>query len=196
MTTFTDEVRETVSPHKFGGSRMAAACWLISLDGSADEETGDANEWQYHASRIGRRVLYTDSQGFVWVDTYDSELQAVRAFEADDRAYGEVLEAQEAEATAYAEGFRPTIDGIVDCFMPGDAVKVLGYEGIAFRVDGFPEWKGPDYDWTGLVWTHPHRRLVHMVGDDREYDVHIDELTSLDEAEFCSGCGQIGCGWC
>jgi hypothetical protein len=43
-------------------------------------------DWHFHAARIGRRLLYTDSHGFVWVDTYRDELGAARAFEADDRA--------------------------------------------------------------------------------------------------------------
>lgn len=195
MTAFTDEVRQTVSPHKFGGSRIAAACWLVSLDGCADEETGDANEWQYHASRIGRRILYTDSAGFVWVDTYDSELAAVRAFEADDRSYGEYLEAQEAEAALWAEGFREGNAVELTEFVPGSAVRVAGYEGIAFRVDGLPTREGPNSSWTGLVFHHPNRRLVHMIGDDGEYDVHVDELEPLDDDDYCGTCGQIGCGW-
>ena len=33
-----------------------------------------------------------------------------------------------------------------------------------------------------------------MVGDDREFTFDIEELSPLDEEEFCPGCGQIGCG--
>jgi hypothetical protein len=37
-----------------------------------------------------------------------------------------------------------------------------------------------------------------MVGDDRVFAFEVDELTKLDEADFCHQCGQIGCthdGW-
>lgn len=37
---------------------------------------------------------------------------------------------------------------------------------------------------------------VIMVGDDRIHEVDADELTELADDEYCSGCGQIGCGWC
>lgn len=195
MTTFTDEVRETVSPHKFNGDRMAAACWLVSLDGSADEETGDASEWHYYAARIGRRLLYTDSHGFVWVDTYNSELQAVRAFEADDRSYGEYLEAQEAESQAYSDGFRPPDSIVLLDFLPGSAVRVEGMPGVAFRVEGMPTWRGPDYEWSGIEYVNPGRRLVRMVGDDRTFDYETAILTPLADDDFCPSCGQIGCGW-
>src|SRR5262252_6023057 len=106
MTTFSDEVRDLVSPHKFGGSRMAAACYLVSLDGCEDERTGEA-EWSGGSvSRIGRRIMTVDSQGFVYCETLDSEDEARREFQLIDLAYGEDLDAQEAESTAYAEGFR------------------------------------------------------------------------------------------
>lgn len=36
--------------------------------------------------------------------------------------------------------------------------------------------------------------VVTMVGDDREFIAESDDLTPLDEEEFCAGCGQIGCG--
>lgn len=196
MTTFTDEIRETVSPHKFGGSRMAAACWLISLDGCADEETGDANEWLYHAARIGRRILYTDDQGFVWVDTYKSELEAIRAFEADERSYGEALEIAEIEDDMYREGYVQGFTGDPDEFKVGDAVTVAEYPGIAFRVDGFPTRRGPDYEWSGIEYVNPSKRDCHMVGDDRTFTFDVAELTPLSEDEFCAGCGQICCGWC
>lgn len=196
MTTFTDEVRETVSPHKFGGSRIAAACWLLSLDGSEDEHTGDASDWQFYAARFGRRILYTDSQGFVWVDTYPSELQAVRAFEADDRSYSESLEAAEVEDEMFREGYVQGFASEPDEFKAGDAVRVEGMPGVAFRVEGMPTRRGPDYEWSGLEYVNPSRRLVHMIGDDRTFDYPCDILSPLDDDDYCGTCGQIGCGWC
>ena len=37
---------------------------------------------------------------------------------------------------------------------------------------------------------------VVMVGDDKEHIVDPDELIKIDDDAYCSGCGQIGCGWC
>ena len=81
MTTFTEEVRETVSPHKFGGDRMAAALWLLMLDNGEDESTGNATEWHFSADRFGRRILFCDSFGFVSQSTFTTEAEAVERFE-------------------------------------------------------------------------------------------------------------------
>jgi hypothetical protein len=35
---------------------------------------------------------------------------------------------------------------------------------------------------------------VVMVGDDREHEVALDDLIDVDDADFCSECGQVGCG--
>ena len=196
MTTFTEEVRATVNPHKFGDDRMAAACYLIDLDGCADAITGDVEWSDGYVALIGRRLMTIDSAGFVYCSSFADAADAVATFQGIDQAYAEDCDAQEQEATAWAEGFRPSDTVSIDRYMVGDAVTVLGYEGIAFRVEGLPVWRGPDYEWSGIFYQHPNRRLVHMVGDDRTFDVHVDELTPLDEDDFCSGCGQIGCGWC
>lgn len=81
MPTFRDEVRDIVSPHKFGGSRRAAIAYLISRDGSCDEETGSVD---YHGwyGRIGRTIISENSQGFVYANRYSSEDEAKRAFQA------------------------------------------------------------------------------------------------------------------
>ncbi len=95
MTTFTDEVRDLVSPHKFGGDRRAAAAYLVSLDGCCDETTGDV-DWERWYCRIGRTVLTCDSQGFVDCYRHPSEEAAVTAFRAVDEDYGDWLESEEA----------------------------------------------------------------------------------------------------
>jgi len=74
-----------------------------------------------------------------------------------------------------------------------DFVRVSGYKGVAFTFlghgrcwldngDGVPEWE-------------PNENLarVCMVGDDNVLEVNIDDLTTLDQNEFCMDCGQIGC---
>lgn len=35
--------------------------------------------------------------------------------------------------------------------------------------------------------------IAVMVGDDREHIIDVDELTKLDDDDYCSVCGQIGC---
>lgn len=196
MTAFSDEVRQIVSPHKFGGSRRAAAAYLVDLDGCADEVTGDTCDWQFYAARIGRRVLIVDDQGFVDCERYVSEVGAVRRFDAIAADYGAHLDNEEQVRDLRSEGFTEWTGSEPDDFKPGDAVRVEGYNGIAFRVLTVPTRKGPDSDWTGYLYANFGRRVCYMVGDDREFVFDVDELTPLDEDDFCGGCGQIGCGWC
>jgi hypothetical protein len=34
-----------------------------------------------------------------------------------------------------------------------------------------------------------------MVGDDRVHIVDVDDLTKLDDDDYCHSCGQIACKW-
>jgi hypothetical protein len=36
--------------------------------------------------------------------------------------------------------------------------------------------------------------IVRMVGDDRDFEMHRSDLTRIKRADFCGGCGSIGCG--
>lgn len=195
MTAFTDEVRSTVSPHKFGGDRMAAACYLIDLDGCADEVTGDVEAVDGYVARIGRRLLTIDSAGFVSCSSFADRSDAGATFRGIDEAYCRTLTEEEAERDLLADGFRPSESVTIDRLYPGEAVKVLEYPGVAFRVDGLPVRHGPDYDWSGIVWQHPSQRETHMVGDDRTFTFDVDDLSPLDDDDYCSECGQIGCRW-
>lgn len=38
------------------------------------------------------------------------------------------------------------------------------------------------------------RVLVTMVGDDRIFEVEVEDLTKLRGDEYCHSCGQVGCG--
>lgn len=196
MTAFTDEVREAYGEgHKFG-SRRAAVAWLVTLAGAHDEETGDAIEWTTWMGRIGRTIVETDSQGFVYASSFAKESDAIAVFQATDGDYGDYLNVQEEEALLYRDGYVQSELVTVDRFLSGDAVTVDGWDGIAFRVDGLPVRHGPDYEWSGIIYQHPGRRLVHMVGDDREFDVDVDDLSPLADDDYCGSCGQIGCPWC
>ena len=75
------------------------------------------------------------------------------------------------------------------------AYKVDIYPGIAFRADGYEMMPDEDTEWSG--YHNPTGRiLAHMIGDDRTFAFEPEELTATPDDEYCSGCGQIGCGWC
>jgi hypothetical protein len=76
---------------------------------------------------------------------------------------------------------------------PGDAVRVVGYRGVAFRFLGHPQTCVNEGDWEPEWESDIHHARVRMVGDDREMIVDIDDCRPLSEDGFCSECGQIGC---
>lgn len=60
--------------------------------------------------------------------------------------------------------------------------------GMETEPDEDTEWSGYEVD-TGLV-------LACMVGDDHYIAVDPDDLGEvLTDEDYCSGCGQTGCGW-
>jgi hypothetical protein len=71
--------------------------------------------------------------------------------------------------------------------------KVEGWGGIAWHAFDYETTRDEDYEWSGIVTVNEERVLCHMVGDDRTFCFEISELTKLDESEYCSECGQIGC---
>ena len=91
------------------------------------------------------------------------------------------------------------------------AYKVEGHPGIAWRAtkhsseiqecQGHPdegETMGEAYYCDGSCeesQIDESRVICHMIGDDRDFEFEITELTKLDDEEYCGSCGQIGCGW-
>lgn len=91
--------------------------------------------------------------------------------------------------------------------------SVAGYSGIAFYLTGYATDSqeitvplcehledGPhDDDCEYIIECEETLRddmvIAVMVGDDREHTIDVDDLTRLDDDEYCSSCGQIGCGW-
>lgn len=65
---------------------------------------------------------------------------------------------------------------------PKIAVRIAGHVTRHVDEDGEREL---DPDWVNVV----------MIGDDRRHPVEVDELVKIDDDEFCSECGQVGCGW-
>lgn len=89
--------RAEVSPYKFGGDPMAEYLWLLSMDSGQDCSTGDAIDWHYWVGQFGKRLLYCNTQGFVWIENYGSIAGAEDAFNAIDREYAEATETWEEE---------------------------------------------------------------------------------------------------
>lgn len=75
--------------------------------------------------------------------------------------------------------------------------EVADSPGVAWRLLGFVEVYKEDPDEPGdyvkeddLQWVR-----AYMVGDDRVFEIDIDDLTPLSDNDYCSCCGQLGCGW-
>lgn len=80
-----------------------------------------------------------------------------------------------------------------------DSGQRYAWAGNAVRFAGYPQvWtneciEGEEGEWTddtdsGMVY-------VIMIGDDHKHLVDLDDLTVIDDDEYCACCGQIGCGW-
>lgn len=66
------------------------------------------------------------------------------------------------------------------------------FPGVAFRVLG-PHTQPDSETWcTGEESDTGFVRAV-MVGDDRVFVLDPDDLTPIDEDDYCHGCGQLGC---
>jgi hypothetical protein len=95
------------------------------------------------------------------------------------------------------------------------AYRERGGSAIAWRVDGYEqEWTqeswtlwndDPDadpedesnYDYNEPEQIEDRSRVVaHMIGDDRPFTFDVDDLEPIKDDDYCSGCGQISCGWC
>jgi hypothetical protein len=86
ICTNGEEIRHS-DPHRHKyGSAMAEL--LDHLN--PDEETGSV-DWHGHVGRFGKRLLHSDDQGFVDVERYTSEAEAIERFQAIDTEYGEWL---------------------------------------------------------------------------------------------------------
>ena len=71
--------------------------------------------------------------------------------------------------------------------------RVEGYGGIAWYVWHYEKIRDEDYEWSGIETENRDRVVCVMVGDDRKFTFDVEDLTKLEEDEFCPECGQIGC---
>jgi hypothetical protein len=83
--------------------------------------------------------------------------------------------------------------------------SVADCEGVAFWLKGYVRTPLVDEDTGELVrdWlgdvdeaysVDTSQVVAVMVGDDREHVVDVDDLTPLEDDDYCNGCGQVGCG--
>lgn len=106
--------------------------------------------------------------------------------ETQEYAHDDVMEAYEQAAT---DAFYQEIERILRDMIPSAldpkkypldrAYRVRQYPGVAFYIT--------ERATNGDV-------IVTMVGDDRPYQVSVEDITLLRRSEYCGGCGQIGCG--
>ncbi len=75
---------------------------------------------------------------------------------------------------------------------PADAYSVAGYKGIACVVYGWETEPDEDTEWSGYE-VRTGRVLFRMVGDDRRMTCDPEDLTPIDDEDYCGTCGQIGC---
>lgn len=91
---------------------------------------------------------------------------------------------------------------------------VASYPGVAFYIERYAlteEYEGGylvcadeecDHGLSDMCWAEgdtslvtDHDRVVAvMIGDDAEHVVAVEDLTPLEDEDYCAGCGQIGCG--
>jgi hypothetical protein len=90
---------------------------------------------------------------------------------------------------------------------------VDGYRGVAFYLLGYAtteEYEGDvvvcddedcDHQMSEMCWAEGDTSIVTdtetvravMVGDDREHLISVDDLTKIEDDEYCAECGQVGC---
>lgn len=81
--------------HKFMGDPMAEYLHGVGLMG-VDRITGDCSTLGYVVQEFGRRLLFENDQGFVWVSKHDSQAEASKEFEAHDAIYSDWHDSEDA----------------------------------------------------------------------------------------------------
>ncbi len=75
--------------------------------------------------------------------------------------------------------------------------RIQGHDGIAWlaKDEEGNEWEEQTGDGEWVDDPSSGRVRAVMVGDDHEWIHDITDLVILEDDEYCSCCGQIGCGW-
>ncbi len=74
-----------------------------------------------------------------------------------------------------------------------DAVQIDGHDGIAWHVLGFQTEPDEDTEWSGEE-VQTGQLVCMMVGDDNHWLFDPSDIKKLAREDYCSECGQIGCG--
>lgn len=72
--------------------------------------------------------------------------------------------------------------------------RVDGYDGIAWRIYEYIELCNEIADGEWEWFPDTSRVIAVMVGDNRHHTIDVDDLTVIDDEDYCHTCGQIGCG--
>ena len=75
---------------------------------------------------------------------------------------------------------------------PADAYRVAGWPAVAVSVLGWETEPDEDTEWSGCE-VRTGRVLAVMVGDDHRHSVDPEDMSPIDELDYCAECGQIGC---
>lgn len=75
---------------------------------------------------------------------------------------------------------------------PEQTYRVAGWSGIAFRYLGDEAEPDGDTQWTG-IYEPTGRVLMVMIGDGRVWTIDPEDVTPINEDDYCPECGQIGC---
>jgi len=98
---------------------------------------------------------------------------------------------------------RPNYE-VDDKAFPAHAYSVSGYRGVAWRVYGWELEEVMEDDWydeetdtlivgTEFVEDRTGKVVCVMVGDDRRFAFDPEDLTPLNDEDYCGSCGQVGC---
>lgn len=83
--------------------------------------------------------------------------------------------------------------------------RVKGWPAVAVAFEGYPKrWEpdifvdedGNEFEGINGTWVEDReggRVNVRMVGDDRIHEIDLEDLVPLDDLDYCTECGQIGC---
>jgi hypothetical protein len=87
-------INTVTAKYKYCGQPIAEYLHVLS---EGDEATG-STEWAEHVQRFGKRLLFTDDQGFVTCKRYPTEDEAKACFGVIDSKYCEWLDANDEES--------------------------------------------------------------------------------------------------
>jgi len=141
------DVNRKSAAYKYGGDPMAEWLHMLSMDSLQDDETGET-DWDFWCARFGKRLLFSNDQGRVWVEKHPSEQSAINAFNVVSEAYGDWLDG-DVRATldtvlARIKSYTAhQLSGDADCASPDSPTSAGAHfltnvrDNVVERVEGF-----------------------------------------------------------